>query len=169
MQVPAARRLRLLRAVASIGALSLGAATALAQDAAAPPAAPPVPPPAAAPAAPAAPPADVPATEGALVAPAREETDAEDPAAKTPPHRYVEVASESVMSMRTALTKGLDELKDARERKDAVQLTCVNEQVTAMKGILRVSEDAIVSLQEASAANDTERARHEFRKIQVSK
>ena len=71
--------------------------------------------------------------------------------------------------MRTSLTKGLDELKDARSKKDAVQLTCVNEQVTAMKGILRVSEDAMVALQEALAGNDTEHSRYEFRKIQVSK
>lgn len=93
----------------------------------------------------------------------------EDPAATVPSTRYLEVAQESLGVMRANLTKGLDELKSAREKKDAVQLTCVNEQVTAMKGILRVSEDALVSLQENLAANDTERARFEFRKIQVSK
>lgn len=100
---------------------------------------------------------------------AQEDEDADDPAAGIPPARYLAVASESVASMRNSLTKGLEELKQAREKKDAVELTCVNEQVTAMKGILRVSEDANVSLQEALSANDTERARYEFRKIQVSK
>lgn len=95
--------------------------------------------------------------------------DADDPAAGVPAARYLAVAGESVQSMRASLTKGLEELKQAREKKDAVELTCVNEQVTAMKGILRVSEDAFVSLQEAQSANDTERARYEFRKIQVSK
>jgi hypothetical protein len=71
--------------------------------------------------------------------------------------------------MRNAMTKGLDELREARDAKDAVRLTCVNEQVAAMKGLLRVSEDAIVALQEAQSGSDTERARYEFRKIYVSK
>jgi hypothetical protein len=102
-------------------------------------------------------------------APAQEDRAADDPAAQVPSTKYLEVAQESLSVMRSNLTKGLDELKDAREKKDAVQLTCVNEQVTAMKGILRVSEDAIVSLQEALSAADTERARYEFRKIQASK
>lgn len=101
-------------------------------------------------------------------APAREDG-SEDPAAQVAPSRYVEVSQESVSAMRTALTKGLDELKMAREKRDAVELTCVNENVTAMKGILRVAEDAVVSLQEAMSANDSERGRYEFRKIHVSK
>lgn len=105
----------------------------------------------------------------ALAAPTQEEEDAEDPTAGVPSAKYVPVAQESVGSMRSSLTKGLEELKAAREKKDAVELTCVNEQLTAMKGILRVSEDALVSLQEDQSANDTERARYEFRKIQVSK
>ena len=106
---------------------------------------------------------------GSVEAPVQEDADAEDPAAGIPSARYLDVAQESTASMRSSLTKGLEELKQAREKKDAVELTCVNEQVTAMKGILRVSEDALVSLQEAQSANDTERARYEFRKIQVSK
>jgi hypothetical protein len=87
----------------------------------------------------------------------------EDPAASVPPGRYLEVAEESLAVMRASLTKGLDELKAAREEKDSVEVTCVNEEVAAMKGILRVSEAAIVSLQEALIA------RKEFRKIQTSK
>jgi hypothetical protein len=101
--------------------------------------------------------------------PVQEERDEDDPAAQVPSSKYLEVAQDSLGVMRANLTKGLDELKDARDKKDAVQLTCVNEQVTAMKGILRVSEDAIVSLQEALASSDAERSRFEFRKIQVSK
>lgn len=101
-------------------------------------------------------------------APARED-DQDDPAAQVAPSRYVEVAQENVSSMRTALTKGLAELKMAREKRDAVELTCVNENVTAMKGILRVAEDSVVSLQEAISGNDSERGRYEFRKIHVSK
>ena len=99
----------------------------------------------------------------------KDNSDEEDPANAVPAAKYLETAQSSVETMRTNLGKGLDQLKDARGKKDAVQLTCVNEQVTAMKGILRVSEDALVSLQEAIAGNDTERSRYEFRKVQVSK
>ena len=95
--------------------------------------------------------------------------DEEDPANAVPPSKYLETATESLAAMRQDLSRGLDQLRLAREKKDAVMLTYVNEQVTAMKGILRVCEDAMVSLQEALAANDTERARYEFRKIEVSK
>lgn len=123
--------------------LALAGGVALAQDAAAP-------------------------ASAAPDAPAREDA-RDDPAAQVAPGRFVEVAQENVGAMRTALSRGLDELKMAREKRDAVELTCVNENVTAMKGILRVAEDSVVALQEAVAANDSERARYEFRKIHVSK
>lgn len=93
----------------------------------------------------------------------------EDLAADVASANFLDLSQESVASMRLTLTRGLLELKQAREQKDAVELTCVNEQLTAMKGIMRVSEDALVSLQEAQGANDTERARYEFRKVQVSR
>jgi hypothetical protein len=109
------------------------------------------------------------ASEKGPEAPAREDEGEEDPTASIPQTRWLPQGQEYLTSMRNSLTKGLDELKEAREAKDAVQLTCVNEQVTAMKGLLRVSEDAIVALQESLSTNDSERARYEFRKIHVSK
>jgi hypothetical protein len=81
----------------------------------------------------------------------------------------LDTAQASVASMRASLSEGIEALTQARERKDAVRLTCVNEQVTAMKGLVRIAEDALISLQEAAGANDTERAGYELRKIEVSK
>lgn len=109
-----------------------------------------------------------PAKSDAPEAPARED-DQDDPATQVAASRYVEVSQENVSTMRTALAKGLEELKMARQKRDAVELTCVNENVTAMKGILRVAEDSVVALQESMSANDAERSRYEFRKIHVSK
>lgn len=86
-----------------------------------------------------------------------------------PEDKYLEKSGEYLVEMRALLTKGLERLREAREAKDAVQLTCVNEQVTAMKGILRVSEDAFIALQEAQATASAERARYEFSKIRVSR
>ncbi len=101
-------------------------------------------------------------------APEREDESA-DPAAQIPMSRYGEVAQENIAAMRTALDKAQVELKTAREKRDAVEFTCVNENVTAMKGILKVAEEAVEALREALESNDTGRARYEFRKIHVSK
>src|SRR5690349_17299605 len=77
------------------------------------------------------------------------QTPMEDPANAVPQDRYVDTAQASVASMRATLSKGLDRLKKARDAQDAVELVCVNEKVTTMKGILRVAEGAVVALEEA--------------------
>src|SRR5882724_10102712 len=53
------------------------------------------------------------------------DNDEEDPANAVPMGKYLETAQSAVESMRGSLTRGLDSLKDARGKKDAVQLTCV--------------------------------------------
>ncbi len=83
----------------------------------------------------------------------------------TPPEKYVEEADKALGRMGTAMQKGLDEVKKARSEKDNVRLLCVNEPVSAMKGVLRISENANVDLQEAISINETAQARREFRKI----
>jgi hypothetical protein len=93
----------------------------------------------------------------------------DDDARLVPEARFTAVASESVAGMRGSMQRGLEELHRAREKKDAVQLTCVNEHVTAMKGVLKVAENAGVELEEAVATSQTARARYEFRKVQASK
>ncbi len=86
-----------------------------------------------------------------------------------PEDKRMERSGEWLVEMRGLLTKGLDRLREAREQKDAVLLTCVNEQVTGMKGILRVSEDAFIALQEAQANKASEKGAYEFSKIRVSR
>ncbi len=83
----------------------------------------------------------------------------------TPPERYGPEAEQSLTRMRTTMQKGLDEVKKARQEKDSVRLLCVNEPVTAMKGVLRIAENANVDLQEAVATGEQSQARREFRKI----
>lgn len=85
-----------------------------------------------------------------------------------PVSKFLEVSETWLKEMRANLTKGLDLLREARDSKDAVRLQCVNEKIAAMKGVLRVSEDAYIALQEAMATRATERARHEFTKIKTS-
>ncbi len=91
--------------------------------------------------------------------------DDEDDDDATPREKYVEEADKALGRMGTAMQKGLDEVKKARSEKDNVRLLCVNEPVSAMKGVLRISENANVDLQEAISINETAQARREFRKI----
>lgn len=84
---------------------------------------------------------------------------------ETPPERYGADAEQALVRMRTTMQKGLDEVKKARQEKDSVRLLCVNEPVAAMKGVLRIAENANVDMQEAVATGDQSLARREFRKI----
>lgn len=86
-----------------------------------------------------------------------------------PVARFQQTAEEYLGEMRAALSKGLEILREAREDMDAVRLQCVNDKITTMKGILRISEDANISLQEALATRATERARYEFNKLRTSR
>lgn len=92
----------------------------------------------------------------------------EDAGPDIPVSEYVPEAERMLTEMRADLSKALDQLARARQNKDAVKLNYVNEQVTTMKGILRISEDAFINLQEAMSSNALEKARYEFGKIRVS-
>lgn len=70
--------------------------------------------------------------------------------------------------MRQILTRVIDHLKNARAEKDIVKLNCVNDKLTNVKGLLRISEQADVTMQEAIARRDTESAEHEFTKVIIA-
>ena len=53
--------------------------------------------------------------------------------------------------MREILSRVLKHLEEAREERDVIKLNCVNEKLTAIKGLLKISEQADVSMQEALA------------------
>ena len=100
--------------------------------------------------------------------PADVEEPIKPPASNVPPSQYGEAAKGFLIDMRSTLTKALEILRKVRENPDAIQLTCVNDAITTMKGVMKVSEDANISLQEALATSATERANYEFSKIEVS-
>jgi hypothetical protein len=78
-------------------------------------------------------------------------------------------SQEYMAAMREILAKVIKHLEEAREEKDVVKLNCVNEKLTTIKGLLKISEQADVSLQEAVARKDHEAAVHEFSKISISR
>ncbi len=90
-------------------------------------------------------------------------------ASKVPDAEKLKVSSESVSVMRGALRDVLQKLEEARNTKDVVKLTCVNEKLTQIKGLLRISEQADVGLQEAVARKESESANHEFTKVTIAR
>jgi len=90
-------------------------------------------------------------------------------AADIPDPEKLTRASASIAGMRSALTDVLGRLEEARATKDVVKLNCVNEKLTQVKGLLRISEQSDVALQEAVAKKDSTAAEHEYSKISIAK
>jgi len=81
----------------------------------------------------------------------------------------VRVSSEALVKMRTALKDVLTKLEEARNSKDVVKLNCVNEKLTQMKGLLRISEQSDVQLQESVAKRETATSEHEYTKVSIAR
>ena len=93
----------------------------------------------------------------------------ENDASKVPDPEKVKTSAESVGRMRGALKDVLQKLEEARNTKDVVKLNCVNEKLTQIKGLLRISEQSDVQLQEAVARRETATAEHEFTKVTIAR
>lgn len=90
-------------------------------------------------------------------------------AAKVPDNEKLRISSESVAKMRAGLKDVLAKLEEARNTKDVVKLNCVNEKLTQIKGLLRISEQSDVNLQEALAKKESSTADHEFTKVTIAR
>jgi hypothetical protein len=78
-------------------------------------------------------------------------------------------ADKMLGDQRAALQRGSDLLNEARGAKDIVQLNCVNEKLTQIKGLLKLSEQASTAMYDSMAAtNGGEQVNHEFTKIVVA-
>jgi hypothetical protein len=80
----------------------------------------------------------------------------------------IDTASTYLGEMKDVLSAVLDLLKEAREEKDVIKLNCINEKLTSVKGLIRISEQADITLQEAVAKGEKDTATHEFHKIAIS-
>ncbi|MBX5483855.1 MAG: hypothetical protein IRZ16_18695, partial [Myxococcaceae bacterium] len=86
-----------------------------------------------------------------------------------PDSEKVSRSSESLSRMRNVLKEVLAKLEEARNTKDVVKLNCVNEKLTQIKGLLRISEQADVTMQEAIARSEKQSADHEFTKVMIAR
>ena len=90
-------------------------------------------------------------------------------AADVPDAEKLKRSNAAVGRMRSVLTEVLGRLEEARATKDVVKLNCVNEKLTQVKGLLRISEQSDVALQEAVAKKDATAAEHEYSKVSIAK
>jgi len=85
-----------------------------------------------------------------------------------PDAEKVRRSGEAVARMREVLKDSLKKLQEARNSNDVVKLNCVNEKLTQIKGLLRVSEQADVALQEALARRESTTTDKEFSKVTLA-
>ncbi len=80
----------------------------------------------------------------------------------------LERSAKALGTMREVLREVLEKLEEARRTKDVVKLNCVNEKLTQIKGLLRISETADVALQEAVTRKDSTSGEHEYTKVMIA-
>src|SRR5215470_2600187 len=90
-------------------------------------------------------------------------------AADVPDAEKLKRSNAAVGRMRSVLTEVLGRLEEARATKDVVKLNCVNEKLTQVRGLLRISEQSDVALQEAVARKDATAAEHEYTKVSIAR
>jgi hypothetical protein len=78
-------------------------------------------------------------------------------------------STEALARMKAVLKDVLNKLEEARNTKDVVKLNCVNEKLTQVKGLLRISEQSDVSLQESIAKRERATSEHEFTKVIIAR
>jgi hypothetical protein len=92
----------------------------------------------------------------------------EEKASDVPDGQKISRSATYVAQMRGTLKVVLAKLEEARNTKDVVKLNCVNEKLTQVKGLLRISEQSDVALQEAIAKKDQTTADHEYTKVSIA-
>jgi hypothetical protein len=92
----------------------------------------------------------------------------DEKASDVPDGTKISRSAADVAQMRATLKVVLGKLEEARNTKDVVKLNCVNEKLTQVKGLLRISEQSDVALQEAVAKKDQTAADHEYTKVTIA-
>jgi hypothetical protein len=90
-------------------------------------------------------------------------------ASEVPDPEKLRRSAEALSRMRNVLKEVLGKLQEARNTKDVVKLNCVNEKLTQIKGLLRISEQSDVSLQEAVVKKESSSGEHEFTKVMIAR
>lgn len=89
-------------------------------------------------------------------------------AAAMSPKELTERVESMLVEMRGGLRRVTDLYAEAQAAKDIVQLNCVNEKLTQVKGLVRVAEESSTKLYDAIASNLQDAVVHEYTKVAVA-
>jgi hypothetical protein len=103
-----------------------------------------------------------------LALPAAAQTPTGGPETLSDPQK-LKRAEDHLERMRAVLNQVIKNLEEARDEKDVVKMNCVNEKLTQVKGLLKVSELAALELKEAAARRMSDAADHEYTKVSIAR
>lgn len=89
-------------------------------------------------------------------------------ASKVPTAEKKTTAESMLAEQRAAVARGTELLSEARSKNDILQLNCVNEKLTQMKGLLKLSEGASAAMYEGIASGTQDEINHQYTKIVVA-
>lgn len=84
------------------------------------------------------------------------------------PSEKIKVAAQSVEDIESVHKQAIDRQTAANDAQDFVQLNCVRDKLSQVRGLLKLAERAKTSLTEAIGAKDQELIDHEFSKIEIA-
>ncbi len=102
------------------------------------------------------------------IAISQESPKASEPEKKLSDREMLSKSQEYLKKMKNIYKEILSLLEEARKEKDVVKINCINENLTAIKALLKIAEQADVSLQEAVIKKDELVAQHEFEKVEIA-
>lgn len=77
-------------------------------------------------------------------------------------------AQASVEKMKATLKAALQQHEAAKAKNDILKVTCIEDQLSAIKGLLKISEDSIDALKEAIGRKDAELIDHQYDKVNIA-
>lgn len=89
-------------------------------------------------------------------------------ASERPDGRELALAGAALARMREVFTQIFEQAQEARAERDIIELNCLNEKLTAVKGLLAVSERARVTLERAVGRGDGEASAQELDKMTIA-
>jgi hypothetical protein len=78
-----------------------------------------------------------------------------------------EAVDSTIKRIKKTLEFTLKRLETAESNKDIIQVNCVNDKLTGIKGFLRIAERSHKSLLEAMGERDAELVQHEYAKVSI--
>ncbi len=82
--------------------------------------------------------------------------------------QWTEAGEGAVRTIRSSVADVAGKLMEAQQSKDIVKLNCVNDKLTRMKALLRVSEQSNVKLIDAASSKNVEVGDHEWTKLRLA-